>query len=73
MVKSSAQLREQMLADLDAILIDREQRERQRVARLVARRASSATSAGATRSAGAARPQRPTLHRSPSRPRDGRR
>ena len=39
MAKSSAQLREQMLADLDAILIDRQQRERDRVARVVSRRA----------------------------------
>ena len=49
-MKSSAHLRAQMLADADAIMIDRQQRERERVARVVARRASAATPGGSTSS-----------------------
>ena len=49
-MKSSAHLRAQMLADADAIMIDRQQRERERVTRVVSRRASSATPGGSTSS-----------------------
>lgn len=49
-MKSSAHLRAQMLADADAIMIDRQQRERERVARVVSRRGSSAMPGGSTSS-----------------------